>query len=495
VYKDIDQSKNFITLNISLDKIAPTKASIKISFEKSDYQSTLDQKLREYGKKVQLKGFRPGKVPAGLVKKMYGKSILAEEVNRLLSSSLMNYIKEQELSIVGDPVPVSDQESAIDWDNPNVLDFSFEVGLASDFEVKPEDLTLTQYKITYTDEYFQKIVDNYLKSYGTDESPETIQSDEDKVTASIQPVGYVSPEKSEDEEIEFDEEGNEKTTVNSFPTELMFTLKDVKEDALEKVKALEKDKMTVLPIDELFSTELSELIALFEKDKLEIIQGDFEITVMDIRHRKFAEMNDEFFAKVFPDKPEGQTEETFQEHVRKQIEDYHTQESERKALMDVQKTARTDISIELPDEFLKDWLVQINEGKFSREQIEEEYDDFANSLRWDLITSKIARQEEEALKDGDNDVVTPWISYQEVKEAAYGAVLGQFGMPMNAISQEMRPQFEQIVNNYLTQENGKNYQQLYNQVSSEKVAKLFMEKASIVEQEIDIEDFYKTAQS
>lgn len=470
-------------MNITLDKVANTKAFIKIDLEKSDYQPTVDSTLKDYRKKVQLKGFRPGKVPTGLVKKMYGKSVLVEEVNRLVSSSLMNYIRDNQLNIVGDPVPDTEQDAAIDWDNPDTLKFSFEVGLASDFEVNAEELSLTKYKITYNDEYFQKIVHNYLDNYGTQEDPDTIQSEKDEVTAILQPVGFEFTKKSEEEE--------ESDTEDSFPTSIIFTLKDVKEEALEKVKALKKEEMTVLPIHEIFFEKLHKFMPLFEREAADALEGDFEITIESISHKKPAEMNEEFFKKVLPPSEEVPTEEDFYAFVRKQIEEYHEQESERKAFIDVQKAIIEQVNVELPDEFLKDWLVKINEGKFERSQIEEEYESFAESLRWDLITAKVAQQEEKKLNTEDSENQKPWIGYEEIKEAAYAAVLGQFGMPINAISEEMKPQFEKIVNEYLMQENGKNYQQLYNEVGGKKVSELMLKSASTVEQEIDIEDFYK----
>ncbi|MGF1637506.1 MAG: trigger factor, partial [Cyclobacteriaceae bacterium] len=151
-------------MDITLDKNSATKALIKIKLNESDYQSKFDEKIKEYTKSASIKGFRPGKVPASLIKRMYGKSILAEEINKLLSDSLLDYIKSNDLKIIGDPLPNEDQPS-IDWDNQKEFEFEFEVGLTDEFEFDPA-VDVTQYEIIVSEKEIDEAFEDLRHQYG-----------------------------------------------------------------------------------------------------------------------------------------------------------------------------------------------------------------------------------------------------------------------------------------------------------------------------------------
>src|SRR5882762_5822717 len=121
-------------MNIILDKQSTTDGLIKITLSQSDYQPKVEEKLKEYSRKASIKGFRAGKVPTGVIKKMYGKSILVEEVNHVISHSISDYIKNNNLRILGDPLPNSEKASLIDWDNQKDFDFEFRIGMVDDFQ-------------------------------------------------------------------------------------------------------------------------------------------------------------------------------------------------------------------------------------------------------------------------------------------------------------------------------------------------------------------------
>ena len=123
-------------MEIILDKISNTEALIKISLKEDDYQLKVEEKIKDYSKKANIKGFRPGKVPRTLINKMYGKSILVDEVNHMLSHKVMDYIKDNEIQILGEPLPNMEKAANIDWDNQQEFDFEYSIGMADDFEVK-----------------------------------------------------------------------------------------------------------------------------------------------------------------------------------------------------------------------------------------------------------------------------------------------------------------------------------------------------------------------
>ncbi len=135
-------------MDITLEKADETNASLKITLTPADYKPEVDKKLKDYSRKVQLKGFRPGHVPPSLVQKMYGKSILVDEINAMLSKTVTQYIRENKLQVVGDPVPDRTQADEIDWDNQTDFAFSYTLGLASEFDIDFSDLSsVTRYEI------------------------------------------------------------------------------------------------------------------------------------------------------------------------------------------------------------------------------------------------------------------------------------------------------------------------------------------------------------
>jgi len=153
-------------MDISLDRQKSNEALIKIKLKEGDYQPHVTQKIKEYSKTAQIKGFRPGKVPFGLIKKMYGKSIMVEEINRMLSSSLSDYIKEQDLKILGDPLPNLEKSKDIDWDHQKDFEFEYNIGLVDDFKYDLEKQKITEFKIKVDKKMIDEELETIRKNYG-----------------------------------------------------------------------------------------------------------------------------------------------------------------------------------------------------------------------------------------------------------------------------------------------------------------------------------------
>jgi len=147
-------------LNITLNQPSPTDGFIKITVSESDYQPKVEEKVKEYSRKMNIKGFRQGKVPTGVVRKMYGRSILVEEVNHLLSHSVSDYIKEKKLNILGDPIPNHEKARLIDWETQKEFEFEFQVGLVEEFTV---DISPKVKLKSYTIDVDQKVMDETLE--------------------------------------------------------------------------------------------------------------------------------------------------------------------------------------------------------------------------------------------------------------------------------------------------------------------------------------------
>ena len=166
-------------MDITLDKKTTNEALIKITLKEADYQPKVEQKVREYSKQAQIKGFRKGKVPTGLVKKMYGKSILVDEINHLLSHSVNDYIKEQKLAILGEPIPNVEKSNQIDWDTQKEFEFEYDIGLVNDFSYDlSKKQKVTSYKIKVDDKSIEDEVEQLRKNYGDQLNPEAVEKDD-----------------------------------------------------------------------------------------------------------------------------------------------------------------------------------------------------------------------------------------------------------------------------------------------------------------------------
>ncbi|MGD9327730.1 MAG: trigger factor family protein, partial [Cyclobacteriaceae bacterium] len=165
-------------MDIVLDKSTATEGQIKITLKEKDYQPKVEEKVKDYSKKATIKGFRPGKVPPGLIRKLYGKSILVEEINEILSKSITDYIKENKIKLIGEPLPNHDKTATIDWDNQKEFEFEYEIGLVAEF-----DLNLAQkikaYEIQADKKTIDTTLDSIKKQYGNYSEPDEVQEGDD----------------------------------------------------------------------------------------------------------------------------------------------------------------------------------------------------------------------------------------------------------------------------------------------------------------------------
>ena len=166
-------------MNITLNQNDTTNAHLKVVLQEADYAPKVDEKIKEYTKKAQIKGFRPGKVPAGLIRKMYGKSILAEEINGLLSKSVNDYIKDNNIKILGEPLPDETKQNQIDWDDQKEFEFDFELGRLPDFDLNLTDgQSLDAYKIELDDETVSQVYEHLQRQYGETANPQTSEAND-----------------------------------------------------------------------------------------------------------------------------------------------------------------------------------------------------------------------------------------------------------------------------------------------------------------------------
>ena len=450
-------------MDITLEKASDTNASLIITLKPSDYKAEVDKKLKQHGKQVSLKGFRPGHVPASVVQKMYGKGILVEEVNNLLSKSVTSYIRENKLQVVGDPMPNREEADAIDWDSQDEFKFSYELGLASDFEVEMTSLNS---------------VNRYTIEAGDKEADETIGNLRTQFNATLHP----------DEAAEGDTIFGELKQINApegaeaFTTKTALPLAKVAPDALSTFVGKTKDETFTFVMEAAFPDEKERALATgAKKEDAGSLTGEFSFTIEDVTRQAPAEMNQEFFDKVLG-MGAAEDEETFRVKVKEIIGQNYGRESENLLRNDVEQALLDNILISLPDEFLKKWLLGMNEGKFTPEQIDEQYPDFTKSAKLQLIKNRVAEK---------NEIN---VDFQEVMASTRQMVRDQFGFSGND-SGEMDETIDKIAKNYLMDEknNGQNYTQTFNRVFDDKVIEFIKSQLTIVDQTVSLDEFRERA--
>ncbi|MTI38585.1 trigger factor [Fulvivirga lutimaris] len=442
-------------MDISLDKKNSTEASIKVKLNEADYQPHVEEKVKEYAKKATIKGFRPGKVPVGLIKKMYGKSIIVEEINSLLSSSLSNYIKENGIQIIGEPLPDQEKAQKIDWENQKDFEFDYEIGMVSEFKYDLSDkVKVKSYKIELDKKGMNETLDNVKKQFGNVTNPE-VSKEGDSFFGTFQEVdGSISNEAL------LDWDKIEKKEQKKF---VGIKSGDIVEFDIQKLVSDNHDLMRLLDIGH---------------DKAHDIKGKFTFTLKNVNRTEPAEVNQELFDKVFG-KDAVKSEKEFTDKIKQTVEENYQRESTLLLNRDIRDHLIEKTKIEVPTEFLKKWLLVSNEGKITQEDIDREFDDYVRSLKWDLLRNKIS----------DENKVN--VENAEVVDRAKMMILSQLGGA--GAAEQLKDHMDSFADNYLKAENGQNYMKLYNEVREEKLMNLIQEKITLSEKKVNLDEFKKVA--
>jgi trigger factor len=439
-------------LDITLDKQTDTDASIRIKLQEADYQPKVDKKLKEYTQKAQIKGFRPGKVPPSLIKKMYGKGVMVDEINHLLIDAVNNYIKENKLSIVGEPLPDTEKAEDIDWDTQKEFEFSYNVGLVPDFSVDVENLALSAYQVEPSDTELEEMVTSLTRRYGEYTHPDTTAEGDFVYGTLKQADGSINKE-------------------NAF-----LSLSSLKKEALPQFTGVAKGDTITFDIQNVF--ENAETIRLFTGTTPEeeaALTGNFEFTVSDIDRSEPAELNQDFFDKVLG-KDAVQNEEEFKAKLRTLLQENYNQQTGNLLTTQIKDQLLANTDITLPDDFLKKWLKATND-KVTEEVLAKEYELYVKDLKWSLIKNKIAETNE--IK----------VEHEEVLNKTKDLIRQQFGsMGMGEQSEEM---LNTYANNFLQAEKGKNYMNIFEQAFNDKVVELVKTKATVASQTVSPDEFKK----
>ncbi|MVN89883.1 trigger factor [Mucilaginibacter aquatilis] len=449
-------------MNISQEKKDNLNAVIKININAEDYQARVDKAIKDQAKKAQIPGFRKGMVPPSHVKRMYGKSILVDEINNLLSDTLNNYLNEEKLEVLGQPLPQVDDSKTYNWDFADNFEFTYEVGLAPEFtlDFSSQD-KLSNYKISVDDETLASRISNLRRSYGKMTNPD-VSADGDVLYAELK---QLSPDGS------VFEDGISNTAS--------VRLDQVKDEAIKaSLIGLKKDDVVEFDVQKAFDNDAARVAALLKIEEAEAadLKSKFQLTVKNVNRLEESDLDQAFFDKIFGE-GEVTTEEEFRTKITEELEGMMVQDADQKLQREMYTYVLDKVNFELPDEFLKRWLKATNE-KLSDEELEGGYADFAKNLKWTLIGNKIVT---------DNDIK---IEYTDVVNIAKARIDQQFRMySPQPISEE---QLDQYAVQFL--QDKENANRIFEEAKSLKVFEHLKSVFTLDEKPITFDEFSKLPQ-
>ena len=442
-------------MNITKENIDTLNAVIKVKLGPEDYQSKVDAVLKDYRKKVQMPGFRQGMVPAGMVKKMHGKAVLAEELNKILNDSLYKYIQENNIEMLGNPLPSKDDK--LDFDSQQEFEFSYELGIAPQFNVEISAKDKFIYEVIKVDE---KLIDKYVndiaKRYGKIIHPE-VSEKEDLMNGDF---------------VELDAAGAI-LAGGIFKTVSVFTEKITHENLAKAFIGLKKDDKVVLKAADL--TKDAEYVAgLIQAKADKVSSTDFQFNLKEISRLTASEMNQEFFDKVYGEGNVKSTEE-FRAKIKEELDHMFIADSEKKFKNAVVKGLMDKTNLTLPDAFLKKWLLATNDKPVSLEQLSTEYPFYADQLKWQLIENKILKEKQVK------------VTNEEVVEHVKGLLKAQFAKYGRGDVDDK--ELTDTANKVLQKE--EEAKRIYDQLYDQKLMEIFKTTFTIERKEVSHEDFFK----
>ena len=367
-------------MNITQEKTGDLKSLVRISLKREDYEPKVIESIKKLAKKADIKGFRKGMVPTGVVKKMYGNSVLAEEINKDLNDHMWKYLQENKIDVLGQPIPAADQAMLdIDINDMKDIDFAYEIGLAPEIDLSyvTKAEAFDKYKISVTEQMIDEEIDRIRKRFATYEYPESVEQN-DILSLTIE---------------ELNEDGSLKEGGVSTVSSIMMEL--IKKDHQAAFLALKKQASIVGNIWEMVDRD-REGIAKNILNQTDVTHTDhignkFKLTLNNITRSKSSELNEEFFLKVYGETG-PKTEAEMRENIKAELDSYFDGQTDGYLVNDIYKAVIDNVQFPLPDDFMKRWIKVANEKEVSEEDIEKDYPRFAQQLRWDLITRKIIRE-------------------------------------------------------------------------------------------------------
>lgn len=447
-------------MDIQFEKIGKVSGEITINMVKADYEANVNKALKDLGKKVQMPGFRPGHVPASLVKKMYGVQAKADEVNKLLQDSLFDFIKTKKINMLGEPLG-SDKQTPQDIEKQDDFTFIFDIAIAPKFKAElGEDDTIDYYDIEVSDDTITKQLGAMQQQAGHPESVDAYE-DRDILRGTL---------------AELDENGQPKEDGIVVETASLMPSYFQNDDQKKIFEGAKKNDVITFNPTTAYNENEAELSSLFkiERDDVKKHTGDFSFQVNEISRFVPASLDQEFFDKVFG-KDEVKSEDEARTKIKESINELQKNDSDYKFLLDVRAYAENKVgTLEFPDELLKKIMKANNKDKDDK-FIEDNYAKSIEELKWSLIKDQLAKANKIKVNDKD------------VKEAAIQAARFQFAQyGMNNIPDEYLENYAQEMLKHQEQVNS-----LIERCVDQKLSEALKSVVKLNHKSISQEDFAK----
>ncbi len=445
-------------MEITRENTGDMTATVRIAISPAEYTENVNKVLKDYQRKANVPGFRPGHVPFGMIKKMYGSAVFADEVNKLVSDSLNNYITEEKLDILGQPLPNMERTPVFDWKEEKEIEFFFDLGYSPAFELILDDSISLEYPvIKVSEEMLDKYIVDMQQRFGKMGNPE-ISSEKDVLNGEF---------------TELDEEGNVLEDGISHSSKLL--IDTVQDETIKKLLLGLKAGDSVIFNPSKASGNLTETASMLgiTKERAENLNSDFHFTVNEITNIEPAALNEELYNQVFPES--GITDEAaFRDKIRAESEQSFVPDSDHLFMHTVQEKLMENTAMPLPDAFLKRWLLESNDGKITAEDLEQDYHKYADSMKWQLLENRMIK--DFGIEVGDD----------EIKDFVKDRYLpGWRNMPLTT---DLASRLETLANTFLETRHDE-VRRIIDGLYEVRIATLVKSKVNLVEKEISYEDF------
>ncbi len=436
-------------------------ADLKVEVSPEDYQPQVKSALEKYRKTAKIPGFRPGNIPMSLIQKQYGKSVLIDELNKVVNSSLYAYIQENKIEILGNPIPKAGKDVEGDFDKPEKFVFDYQIGLTPQVKLSISDKSKYDYvKVKVDNALIDKQMEDLRRRYGKLISASEV-AEKDLILAQL---------------VELDENGTIKPggILHSSTISMEF-IEDAKtKQSLSGAKI--GDKVTVDPKNVSKGGKDTASLLGVKEEELENISNSFQLTITDIKKMEMADLNQELYDKLFG---EGvvKSEKELRARITDDLGGMFANDSDRLLTRAIYEDLLENTKVDLPDTFLKRWIKLSNEKPITEEQIEADYKEYSKSLKWQLIQGNIFKTNNIKL---DNQEAIDYTKGLLVSNYA------QYGIPAPEDAELTKSALEVL-------QNKDEANRIYDMLAEAKLIQYFKSTVKLKEKEVSYDDFVALA--
>ncbi len=448
-------------MNVIRQDVDALNAVLKITIAPEDYQKKVNAILDKHRKTAKIPGFRPGHVPMGMIQKQYGKAVLIEELNKVVNDTLSNYIRENKIEILGNPIPKEGVEVIGSFEKPEIFEFEYEIGLTPKIEVPLSSKSKYDYiKVKIDKDLVDKQINDLRRRYGKLLSVDSIE-DRDMILAQF---------------VELKEDGSilEGGILHSSTISMEYVVDDnVKKELLGKVK---NDKVVVKPSTVSRGAKDTAAMLGVKEEELVTVSDKFQMTINEIKRMELAEMNQELFDKLFG--PGAITsDKELRERISVDMAGMFSGDSDRLLTREIFNDLIVKTKVELPNKFLKRWIKLSQETPITDEQIDLEFDNYLKNLKWQLIQGTIFRENKIGL---DNQEVIEFTKSLLISNFA------QYGIPAPE-EKELLASAMQVL------QNREEANRVYDMLAEQKLTQYFKSTVKLNEKEVSYDKFVEMA--